>query len=72
VDAYNLTRLDVARNYGIADGSAPALGTVESPVGSGLFTLGSAQQAPEAGMFLTDGFVESPAGSGLYTMGGAL
>lgn len=72
VNAYNLTRLDVARNYGIADGSAPALETIESPAGSGLYTLGQAQQAPQSGMYLTDGFVESPAGSGLYTMGGAL
>lgn len=72
VDAYNLTRLDVARNYGIADGSAPALETIESPAGSGLYTLGQAQQAPQSGMFLTDGFVESPSGSGLYTMGGSL
>jgi hypothetical protein len=72
VDAYNLTRLDVARNYGIADGSAPALETIEAPAGSGLYTLGQAQQAPESGMFLTTGFTESPAGSGLYTMGGAL
>jgi hypothetical protein len=72
VDAYNLTRLDVARNFGIADGSAPALGTVEAPAGSGLYTLGSAEQAPQSGMYLTDGFTESPVGSGLYTMGGAL
>lgn len=72
VDAYNLTRLDVGRNYGIADGSAPALESVETPAGSGMFTVGQAASASESGFYLTDGYVEDPAGSGLYTMGGAL
>lgn len=71
VDAYNSTRLDVARNYDISAGSTPALEPIEYPEGSGMYTSGNAVAAPQAGLFLTDGFVESPAGSGLYAIGGA-
>lgn len=71
VDAYNLTRLSVARNYGIGEGdnSSPDL-SIEAPPGSGMFTTGSAEPAPEADLFMADGFVEDPAGSGLFMGGG--
>lgn len=71
VDAYNLTRLSVARNYSIGDGSGDSPDfSVESPAGSGLYTVGVAEQAPEPNMFLTEGFEEIPAGSGLFAGGG--
>jgi hypothetical protein len=67
----NLTRLGVNRRYDLASGIAPLPEvSYEYPVGSGLYTSGPAMEAPESGMFLTDGYTEDPAGSRLYKVPG--